>query len=40
MMKALAPYLEKIDAIPGLQRDVAAIKVRLGMKVDIIHENR
>lgn len=40
MMKALAPYLEKIDAIPGLQKDVAAIKVRLDAKVDIIHENR
>jgi transcriptional regulator with XRE-family HTH domain len=40
MMKALAPYLEKIDAIPGLQKDVAAIKVRLGMKVDIIYEDR
>lgn len=39
MMKALAPYLEKIDAIPALQKDVAAIKVRLGMTVDIIHED-
>jgi transcriptional regulator with XRE-family HTH domain len=40
MMKALAPYLEKIDAIPGLQKDVAAIKVGLGMTVDIIYEDR
>jgi transcriptional regulator with XRE-family HTH domain len=39
MMKALAPYLEKIDAIPGLQQDVAAIKVILGAKFDIIHED-
>ena len=39
MMKALAPYLEKIDAIPGLKQDVAAIKVILGAKFDIIHED-
>lgn len=38
MMTALAPYLEKIDAIPGLQADVAAIKVELGITVDPIHE--
>ena len=40
MMKALAPYLEKINAIPGLQKDVAAIKVGLGMTADVIHKNR
>ena len=40
MMKALAPYLEKINAIPDLQKDVAAIKVRLSKKVDIIYEDR
>lgn len=33
MMTALAPYLEKIDAIPRLQEDVAAIKDRLGIDV-------
>lgn len=38
MMTALAPYLEKIDAIPGLQADVAAIKAELGIAVDPIHE--
>jgi transcriptional regulator with XRE-family HTH domain len=38
MMVALAPYLEKIDAIPGLQADVAAIKIDLGITVDSIHE--
>ena len=34
MMAALAPYLEKIDAIPGLQADVAAIKIDLGITID------
>jgi hypothetical protein len=38
MMTKLAPYLEKIDAIPGLQEDVAAIKARLGITADPIHE--
>lgn len=38
MMTALAPYLEKLDSIPGLQADVAAIKDGLGITVDIIHE--
>jgi hypothetical protein len=38
MMTALAPYLEKIDAIPQLQADVAAIKADLGIAVDPIHE--
>jgi transcriptional regulator with XRE-family HTH domain len=38
MMVALAPYLEKIDAIPRLQADVAAIKADLGITVDSIHE--
>jgi transcriptional regulator with XRE-family HTH domain len=38
MMVALAPYLEKIDAIPGLQADVAAIKVELGTIVDSSRE--
>ncbi len=38
MMTALAPYLEKIDAIPGLQADIAAIKAELGSPVDSIHE--
>jgi hypothetical protein len=38
MMTKLAPYLEKIDAIPGLQEDVAAIKARLGITTDPIHE--
>ena len=37
-MVALAPYLEKIDAIPGLQADVAAIKIDLGIMVDSSHE--
>lgn len=37
MMKALAPYLDKIDAIPGLQKDLAAIKVRLGIRADIVY---
>jgi hypothetical protein len=36
MMTALGPYLEMINAIPGLQRDVAAIKARLS-KMDPIH---
>lgn len=38
MMTALTPYLQKIDAIPGLQEDVSAIKTHLGIKVDIIHK--
>jgi transcriptional regulator with XRE-family HTH domain len=38
MMVALAPYLEKIDAIPRLQADVAAIKADLGISVDSIHD--
>lgn len=38
MMTALAPYLEKIDAIPGLQADVAAIKADLGSAVGSNHE--
>jgi transcriptional regulator with XRE-family HTH domain len=38
MMAALAPYLEKIDAIPGLQADVAAIKANLGITIDPIHK--
>jgi transcriptional regulator with XRE-family HTH domain len=38
MMTALAPYLEKIDAIPGLQADVAAIKADLGIRVDSTRE--
>jgi hypothetical protein len=37
MMTALAPYLEKIDAIPGLQKDVAAIKAGLGIRADIVY---
>jgi hypothetical protein len=37
MMTALAPYLEKIDAIPGLQKDVAAIKAGLGLRPDIVY---
>ena len=37
MMAALAPYLEKIDAIPGLQQDVAAIKASLGIRADVIY---
>jgi hypothetical protein len=37
MMAALAPYLEKIDAIPGLQRDVAEIKADLKIRADIIY---
>jgi hypothetical protein len=37
MMTALAPYLEKIDAIPGLQKDVAAIKAGLNIRADIIY---
>lgn len=38
MMAALAPYLEKIDAIPGLQADVAAIKTSLRITLDSGHE--
>lgn len=37
MMAALAPYLEKIDAIPGLQRDVAEIKADLKIRADIVY---
>lgn len=37
MMAALAPYLEKIDAIPGLQRDVAEIKAGLKIRADILY---
>ena len=37
MMAALAPYLEKIDAIPGLQADVAAIKTSLRITLDSGH---
>jgi transcriptional regulator with XRE-family HTH domain len=37
MMAALAPYLEKIDAIPGLQRDVAEIKADLKIRADIFY---
>lgn len=37
MMVALAPYLEKIDAIPGLQRDVAEIKADLQIRADIVY---
>jgi transcriptional regulator with XRE-family HTH domain len=37
MMAALAPYLEKIDAIPGLQRDVAEIKADLKIRADILY---
>jgi hypothetical protein len=37
MMTALAPYLAKIDAIPGLQKDVAAIKAGLGIRADIVY---
>lgn len=36
MMTALGPYLEKINAIPELQKDVAAIKDRLS-NIDPIH---
>ena len=36
MMTALAPYLEKIEAIPGIQADVAAIKTDLEAAVDSI----
>jgi hypothetical protein len=36
MMTALGPYLEMINAIPDLQKDVAAIKARLS-KMDPIH---
>jgi hypothetical protein len=38
MLTALGPYLEKIDAISGLQADVAAIKKSLRIAVDAIHE--
>jgi transcriptional regulator with XRE-family HTH domain len=38
MMVALAPYLEKIDAIPGLQADVAAMKIDLEIMIDSSHE--
>ena len=37
MMAALAPYLEKIDAIPGLQRDVAEIKADLKIRADVVY---
>jgi hypothetical protein len=37
MMTALSPYLEKIDFIPELQKDVAAIKTGLGIRGDIIY---
>lgn len=37
MMTALAPYLEKIDAIPELQKDVEAIKARLDIRADIMY---
>ena len=37
MMAALAPYLAKIDAIPGLQQDVAAIKASLAIRADIVY---
>lgn len=35
MMKALSPYLEKINSVPRLQKDIEDIKVRLGMKADV-----
>jgi hypothetical protein len=38
VMAQFAPYLAKIDAIPELQRDVAAIKASLNGVVDAIHE--
>lgn len=39
MMTALAPYLEKIDAIPGLQADVTAMKADLGSVIDAIQKD-
>jgi transcriptional regulator with XRE-family HTH domain len=37
IMAALTPYLEKLDAIPKLQQDVAAIKADLNIRADIIY---
>lgn len=37
-MTQFAPYLAKIDAIPELQTDVAAIKACLNGVVDAINE--
>jgi transcriptional regulator with XRE-family HTH domain len=37
IMTALAPYLEKLDAIPGLQADVAAIKASLDSRADVVY---
>jgi transcriptional regulator with XRE-family HTH domain len=38
MMAALAPYLEKIDAIVELQRDVAEIKADLKIRADVVYQ--
>ncbi len=37
IMTALAPYLGKLDAISGIQEDVAAIKAELGIRADVVY---